>query len=255
MSVQAMRPAVAREGLLIAAAVSAALVWSMFSGDAVRLLLPDPPKIPYFRSVLATLSDLVLMIGLTSLATRRSPAWVLSLSGVAHLRWRHLGWAVLVFVPVTLAAALLAPPAADLRPREFVWPGLLGPFTEELFFRGLAVGLLMRAAGWRFLPAALLPAAFFGLAHLWQGASPSETAAAIAITGTGAIGFGWLFVRWGYALWPPVLMHIGMNCLWTTFALGENAVGGVLGNVLRAATVVLAIGLTLRLAPRRPPSP
>lgn len=250
---QPTRPSpISPTSLLIAAAVAATLGWSMVSGDVVRALPLSLPKIPYLRSGLATLSDILLMIALAALAARRSPTWVLSLTGVQRLNRLHLLWVALVFAPVVIAAALLAPLAPDLDAKAFVWPGVLGPFTEELFFRGLAVGLLIQAAGWRFLPAVLFPAIFFGLAHLWQGNSPAETAMAVAITGLGGLGFGWLFVRWGYALWPPILLHIGMNCLWTAFALGEDAVGGVLGNALRLATVLLAIGLTLRLSPRHP---
>lgn len=245
--VQATR-ATARQSLLIAAAVSAALAWSLVSGDVARLL--PVPKAPYLRSSLATLSDLALMVALAALAARRSPAWVLSLSGLAKLSGRHLAWIAAIFAPVAVAAFATTKPAAGLGAGDFVWPAVVGPFTEELFYRGLAMGLLMRAAGWRFLPAALWPALFFGLAHLWQGSDPAETAGVVAITGLGGLLFGWLFVRWGYALWPPVLLHVGMNALWTVFALGDTAVGGTLGNVLRAATIVLAVGLTLWLAPR-----
>ena len=248
MSMPVRRLWTTRDALLMAGAVSVALAWSMFSGDvAHRLTLP---KIPYLRSGLATLSDLTIMILLTALAARRPPGWALSQAGLAKFSLRHPLWGLLVFAPVVAASALLAPLAPDLTPEDIVWPGVIGPFTEELFYRGLAVGLLMRAAGWRFLPAALWPALSFGLAHLWQGSSPQETAAAVAITGIGGVGFGWLFVRWGFALWPAVILHIGMNVLWTVFGLGETAVGGLLGNGLRAATVVLAIGLTLWLAPR-----
>lgn len=239
--------------LTIAAAVTAALGWSLVSGDAMRALPIALPKVPYLRSGLATASDLLVMIALATLATRRSPVGVLSLTGLHALRRRHLLWAALVFAPVVAAAAVLAP-VAEVSAEDFVWPGVLAPLAEELFYRGFAIGLLLRAAGWRFLPAALWPAVFFGLAHLWQGGSAAETAMAVAITGVGGLGFGWLFVRWGYALWPPILLHIGMNCLWTAFALGEDAVGGVLGNGLRLVTVALAIGLTLRLAPRHPPA-
>lgn len=252
-STQVIRPAVAAPtSLLVAAAVSAALAWSMVSGDVVRALPLTLPKVPYLRSAIATLSDIVVMIGLAAAAARLSPAGVLSLTGVTELRRKHLIWTGLVFGPVIIAAALLAPLASNLTATDFVWPGVVAPFAEELFYRGLAVGLLMRLAGWRFLPAVLWPAVFFGLAHLWQGNSPTETAMAVAITGIGGLGFGWLFVRWGFALWPPIFLHIGMNSLWTAFALGENAVGGLTGNGLRLATIILAIGLTLWMAPRPP---
>lgn len=244
--------ALTRTSVLVALAVSAALVWSLFSGDLVHEL--PLPKVPYLRSGVATLSDLIMMTGLAALAARRSPAWVLSLTGVANLRWRQFGWAVLVFAPIVAIAAAVTHPAARIGASDIVWPGVLGPFAEELFYRGLAIGLLMRAAGWLFAPAALWPALVFGAAHLYQGEHLLDTAEVVAITAVSGLGLGWLYVRWGFALWPAILTHIVLNCLWTVFDLGDTAVGGVLGNVLRGLALLLAIGLTLWLAPRRTPA-
>jgi membrane protease YdiL (CAAX protease family) len=100
--------------------------------------------------------------------------------------------------------------------------------------------------------ACLLPAMFFGVAHLWQGNDLMSIAGVVIITGLGGLLFGWLFVRWNFNLWPAVLLHIGMNSLWTVFALGENAIGSEMGNMLRLTTVLLAIILSLRMAPPKP---
>ena len=79
----------------------------------------------------------------------------------------------------------------------------------------------------------------------------AEVLGIVAITGLGGLLFGWLFVRWGFSLWPPIFLHMGMNSLWIAFDLGENAIGGLLGNVERVVVVVLAIALTLWLTRRR----
>jgi hypothetical protein len=47
-------------------------------------------------------------------------------------------------------------------------------------------------------------------------------------------------------------LHVGLNALWLIFDLGENAIGGWLGNGLRLSVVVTAIAATFWLAPRRP---
>ena len=73
----------------------------------------------------------------------------------------------------------------------------------------------------------------FGLVHATQGQDPASIAGIVAITGLGGLLFGWLFVRWDFNLWPPILLHIGMNSLWIVFALGDDALGGWLGNALR----------------------
>ncbi|MFT3811091.1 MAG: CPBP family intramembrane metalloprotease [Micropepsaceae bacterium] len=126
------------------------------------------------------------------------------------------------------------------------------PVVEEVLYRGLAVGVLIRWCGWNWLAACLWPAVFFGLAHIWQGESLGETAAVVGITAFGAVLFGWLYVRWGFSLWPPILLHIGMNMQWLVFDLGETAIGGVTGNVLRFGVVALAVGATFWLTRAMP---
>ncbi|MCR5873053.1 CPBP family glutamic-type intramembrane protease [Phenylobacterium sp. J426] len=100
-----------------------------------------------------------------------------------------------------------------------------------------------------------MPALMFGLVHAGQGSDPASIAGVVAITGLGGLLFGWLFVRWDFNLWPPILLHVGMNSLWIVFALGENALGGWLGNALRLGIVVGAVLLTLRMTPAGAPAP
>jgi len=246
MSAQQAERTISPRPIQVALAVSLALAWSTQSGPLLRPLL-ELPAIPYLRSAVASLSDLLVMLVLVALASRRSPMAILSLSGLERLRPLHLAWAVGTFGPVLAICAVMAPLAKGLDSDAFIWPGLLGPVLEELVYRGLAVGVLMRFCGWRLFPACLWPALFFGLAHLWQGSGAVETAGVVAITGLGGLLFGWLYVRWDFSLWPPMLMHLGMNSLWIAFDFGDNAIGGMLGNGLRAVVVLLGVTLCLWL--------
>jgi uncharacterized protein len=172
------------------------------------------------------------------------PLSLLSLAGLRKPIVAPLAWAAIVLVPAWLACALWIESLPPVRSIDLLWQGLAGPFAEELIYRGLAIGLLTTLCGWRWLPACLAPALLFGLAHLGQGADPASIAGIALITAAGGLLFGWLWVRWDGNLWPPVLLHAGMNSLWLLYGLGENAIGGLPGNVLRAGIVVAAVGLT-----------
>lgn len=233
--------------ITIAVAVALGLLWSTFSGDVFNGF---ESAFPYSRSLAASLSDVVVMMLLLAVASARAPSALIDVMGVAKSPVQPLVWAALLFVPAVLLCFFLAPVAAGLTTGEILWKGFGGPFFEEIVYRGLAVGALMRLAGWRLLPACLLPALFFGAVHAYQGATPMDVLGAVAITGLGGLFFGWLFWRWGFNLWPPILLHAGLNLLWMIFALGETAVGGWLGNAIRAAIIIGAILLTLRMVPK-----
>jgi membrane protease YdiL (CAAX protease family) len=228
----------------LAAAILLALAWSTISGDVVGWLAQDLPRVPYLRSLLATLTDLAMLLLLAAWAARRSPRALLALAGLRKPIAAPLIWAAMVLVPAWLACMVWIQTPPPVRSIDLLWQGLAGPFAEELLYRGLAIGLLTTLCGWRWLPACLAPAVLFGLAHLGQGADPASAAGIALITAAGGLLFGWLWVRWDGNLWPPVLLHAGMNTLWLVYGLGENAIGGVPGNVLRVAIVMAAIGLT-----------
>lgn len=236
--------------LLVAGAVTAALVWAAFSGQVLRPHLTGV-ETPYLASVLVNLSDLVVMAGLLMLAARAGPGRVFGLTGLKAPVVRPFIWAAALFVPAVLFAALSAPVSSEFTGLDLFWQGVGFPVVEEVIYRGLAVGALILWAGWRWWAACLLPALLFGLVHAGQGSDLGSVAGIVAITGLGGLLFGWLFVRWGFNLWPPILLHVGMNSLWIVFALGETALGGWLGNGLRLAVVIGAVVLTLVMARRR----
>jgi hypothetical protein len=241
-----------KRALLVAGAVAVALAYAGFSGGLVRPLLTAPVfETPYLASVLVNLSDLVVMAVLLCLARRTAPGRLVGLSGVTASPVRPLIWAAMLFVPSVLIGVFSAPVSTDFGADDLFWQGVGFPVIEEVVYRGLAVAALVRWAGWRWFAACLLPALFFGVIHMSQGGDMMEAAGIAAITGLGGLLFGWLFVRWDFNLWPPILLHVGLNSQWIIFALGETALGGWLGNGLRLAVVLGAIALTLKMAPRR----
>ena len=78
---------------------------------------------------------------------------------------------------------------------------LLGPFAEELFFRGLGVRVLMLYGG---LVAILVTGVIFGLVHGVLGALPP-----LVFFG---IGLAWVRLR-SASLWPSVIGHSAYNGL------------------------------------------
>lgn len=235
----------------LALAVSIALAFATQSGELLRPMLNFDliRGIPYARAALTTLADLLVFLVLLRLAGV-SGDMMARLSGVFAPIGRPTIFGALTLGPAIVACAALAPLAKDVTPADLAWKTFVGPFFEELVFRGLAVGVLVRLCGWPIVAACLWPAAFFGAAHAWQGGDWQEVAGIVAITAVGGLLFGWLYVRWGFNLWPAVFMHVGLNGLWLLFDLGENAIGGWFGNALRLTIVVLAIAVTLWLRPK-----
>lgn len=247
---QPMTSILSGRSLAVAFAVSAALVWTTLSGDVMRGLGGLATQVPYGRSMIATLSDVVVMVALAALAAGRSPAAILGLAGLSAPVRRPLAWAAVWAAPALAVCTIWARFAPDLKLADIAWLSIGGPFGEELVYRGLAVGVLMRVCGWRGSAACLWPALFFGVVHAWQGADAGSIAGVVALTALGGLLFGWLFIRWNFNLWPPVLLHVGLNLLWQVFNLGDNALGGWVGNLERTVAVILAIGATAWLAPR-----
>jgi membrane protease YdiL (CAAX protease family) len=78
---------------------------------------------------------------------------------------------------------------------------LIGPFAEELFFRGVLTGVFARRFG---AATPLVSGAIFGAAHLEPRAFP-------ALFVLGAL-LGWLYMR-TRSIWPGVAVHAANNLL------------------------------------------
>ena len=232
----------------VVVALVAGLLLTTFTADLARL--PPLPAalgdIAYLRSGLSYAIDIIGMIVLLRFVggVRLRDQW--EMVGLSR-PWRPaVLMGVLLFAPLVLAGIALGTPTDDETVSSLFFLGVFAPFAEEVTYRGMAIGALMGWAGWRFGPAALLPAVVFGFAHAAQGDGLQESAMIAAITAVGGLFFGWLYLRFGRNLWPAIVMHVGINLLWNMFDFGANAVGDVLGNVLRAASVLGAIAFAIR---------
>src|SRR5579864_4431982 len=217
--------------------------------------------------------------------------WVVPSVLVARFAWsRSAGGALedlgLRSNPVTgyafgFAAAvptLLAWPVVGARPlvaSAIVGSVLLGPFAEEVLFRGLLFRQLYRRGGQRPLRAMTVSALAFGLAHLanvdfesvrfaFQSvrfATSQTMTPVIGQVGLAALGgllFAWVAYRWD-SLWPAIGLHTFMNLSWEVFGVNGpmGAARGALrlpadaATTTRLASVVIAVYLTWRFTRRR----
>lgn len=157
----------------------------------------------------------------------------------------------LVAILAALCVLLLA--GAGYRrpdPADILLFGIAGPFAEEVFFRGFLFRQMRRWSDVPFLHAALVSSLLFGAGHFDQGSSIADSLMNSGITFAGGMMFCWLVERWE-SVWPGFIIHAGLNVVWTLYTLGDNAVGGTVGNLARLATVAVAIAGTAMLT-RRP---
>jgi membrane protease YdiL (CAAX protease family) len=96
------------------------------------------------------------------------------------------------------------------------------PFGEELFYRGYMYGGLRRDHG--FWTAALIPAFFFGIRHvfhffyLWPDVPWVAAGMWFSSTALYALYISYLYERSG-SLYPPIVEHIMINVVWLLMAL------------------------------------
>lgn len=127
--------------------------------------------------------------------------------------------------------------------RKSILPG----FMEEFMFRAFMFGLLFRYAKVSFIWAVIVPALLFGSLHLYQGHDILSSLAAFGVTFLGAVYFSWMYVEWNFNLWIPVGLHILMNGAWVIFTMEgtEVAAGGLISNIVRVISIILAIAITV----------
>jgi len=116
---------------------------------------------------------------------------------------------------------------------------VLGPFAEEILFRGLLLGHLIALARWRPAPAVVVSAVLFTVAHMAGDNSLPMLASVLA----GGLVFSWLFVRW-QSIWPAVHLHAMINFYWD---VSPTTVG-----IWHAVALALAVAVTLAVKETRP---
>lgn len=232
---------------LPALALCLALALTNFTNPLVTSLMQTPPfGLRILRLALIACLDFALLFAFLHLSGVRITE-ALSNAGLHRPAWPSWLVAAAVFVAGAAVAAVFAGPSTFGEPQTLAWNLVLGPVVEEVVFRGVALGVLVRLCGWPFWAAVFAPALFFGLGHWAQAQDLAEAAGVVAITAIGGVFFGWLWKAWGYSLWPPILAHITLNVVWDVFQLGDTAAGGMFGNVLRLALVMAWIGATIWL--------
>lgn len=244
--------------LILVFALRAGWVVSLLPGwrrsmEALRGLDPLAP-----HAVLAAIEVLlawllvfvVLRLAPEGTEERRGPLAWLGLTASPLPALRVIGLAVL---PAYLVFALTQPLNRAVVGFGVLYLAFIGPFAEEVVFRGVAFGLLRRVAGWPFWAAAGMPAVVFGLGHAnpFHGAPSLDEIMTFAITATGAVIFAWLYERWRFDLWVPFLLHALMNLAWSLFRVGDGAFAGWLPLVMQVTTVTLAILLSIHATKRR----
>ena len=124
---------------------------------------------------------------------------------------------------------------------------IIGPFMEELLFRGFLFGQLFNKEDWGFIPSALIGAIFFGIGHLYQGSTTASFIGVFLVTFSGGLWYSWLYAEHNNNLWVPVFLHIFMNMSWTIFETSSSgAIGTSLTNIFRVVTIVITVVYTIR---------
>ena len=124
---------------------------------------------------------------------------------------------------------------------------IIGPFMEELLFRGYLFGQLFKREKWGFVPAALLAAIFFGAGHLYQGNTLASLAGVFMFTFTGSLWNSWLYIENDNNLWVPIWLHVFMNMSWIVFQTDvPGAAGNNITNIFRIVTITITVIYTIR---------
>ena len=211
--------------------ISSLLVLGGFAGASGRSESSDRDVLFDASLAIAGVVFYGLMIGVSfAIASAYPPAKRRNALGFRRFRPRWLWMSFGVVVATTIAAVALEPVlhggedqglgADRWQPDQagaFVANALvlilLGPFAEELFFRGLGVRVLMLYGG---LVAILVTGVIFGLVHGVLGAIPP-----LVLFG---IGFGWIRLR-SASVWPVFIGHATYNGLGILFLVLSWTVG------------------------------
>lgn len=232
-----------KQKLLSAVAVLAVFyLLNYHASDIVRFFIPDITGYP--RHAARMFIEIVgCFIAVMILFKSRLTG---ALEEMALIKPVHTAFnlAFVATLPMSLAYGFSSWNITDVDGMRVLFFTILSPVSEEILFRGFAFWMLYRYARLGFWSAALMPAAVFGLMHVWQSQELLERIGIIAITGVGGVWFSWLLMKWEN-LWVPIAFHVLMNFWWEIFDAGANALGDVSANVARAATVLLSIFFTI----------
>ncbi len=152
---------------------------------------------------------------------------------------------VVICLPMLVLGATLG--EVRLEPR-MIRIGLVGPFVEEWFFRGVLVLAMVRLTGVSFWAAAIVGGLLFGAVHVnpWSVDGFATQWPHMLVTGVGGVWFAWMALAWGRNLWVVVTAHALMNTVAPWYVGDTGTVGShVTFEVARALTIALATVMTI----------
>jgi len=168
--------------------------------------------------------------------------------GLKRGLWRGVAVGVAICLPMLALGAITG--EVRFEPR-MIRMGVIGPFVEEWFFRGVLVLALVRLTGVSFWAAAIVGGLLFGAVHVnpWSVDGFASGWPHLLVTGVGGVWFAWMARSWGRTLWVAVTAHALMN-LASPWYRGETGAAGsnVAFEVGRALTI--ALGTTMTIHPR-----
>ncbi len=166
--------------------------------------------------------------------------------GLTHPAWHGTRLALAATVP--MAAMVLTSYRVRLDPESLLGAALLGPFAEEVLYRGFLFQQLWHRARWPVWAAALLSALMFALAH---HPDPTAIGPPTLVTIAGGCLFAWVTWRWR-SLWPAIALHGAINFWWD---LAPNSPGSLVAGSTQGIALALMVLLTWRLTSARSVTP
>jgi membrane protease YdiL (CAAX protease family) len=145
----------------------------------------------------------------------------------------------------------IAPLRTEIGPQDIFRNALWAGFNEELIFRAFITGILVREAGWNFIPAALVSALLFAKGHLYQATNFNDAILIFLVTSGAGIGFAVFYWLWDWNIWFTIFLHFLMNLSFEIFDVGSTAMLNGQANIFRIVTLVMAIVYTVLLVYRR----
>ncbi len=234
---------------------TAKILYSIIASIIIALLWNNAWKITSLLGITSgtmlnkIVQDLIVIIPLLILtAVVIKPGNILSFLGLNGNIIKGFGTALLCVAPLYIVFPFFGGVNSDATFPLFFQISILPGFNEELICRAFMFGLLFRYAKTGFFWAVILPALYFGSAHMYQGHDALSSLAAFGVTFIGALYFSWMYVEWNFNLWVPIGLHMLMNGAWVIFSMEgtEVAAGGLISNIARVASILLAIGITVR---------
>lgn len=178
---------------------------------------------------------------------------ILSSLGLNGNVLKCLGFAAVCCAPMLIGMPIIGSFNSNLTFDRFLQMVVIAAIFEEIVYRGFMFGQLYRYGKLGFIWAILLPALFFGIGHLYQGDSLMSSLMAVGVTALGALYFSWVYVKCDYNLWISIGLHLFMNFSWIVFPVegNVNAIGTMLPNILRIASILLTITLIITLSKKK----